>query len=364
MIIGVPKEIKNNENRVGLTPESVFQLVNEGNKVIVETLAGDGIGATDSDYEKSGAKVVKNAATVFDEADLIVKVKEPQEEEFRLIKSHHTIFTYLHLAAEEKLTKALLKSGCTAIAYETITDNNGRLPLLKPMSEVAGRMSIQVGAKYLEKTNGGSGILLGGVPGVQRGQVTIIGGGISGINAAEMAIGLGAEVTVLDRSLDVLEKIEARFGGRVKTLYSNSKNVENSVQNSDLVVGAVLIPGASAPKIVTRNMIRKMKTKSVVVDIAIDQGGCFQTSKPTSHEHPIFEVDGVIHYCVTNMPGAVPRTSSYALNNATLPFISKLASIGCWSKFAELDSHFMNGVNVANGKLKNSVIIETFPHLS
>ena len=232
------------------------------------------------------------------------------------------------------------------------------------MSEVAGRMSIQVGAKYLEKTNGGSGILLGGVPGVQRGQVTIIGGGISGINAAEMAIGLGAEVTVLDRSLDVLEKIEARFGGRVKTLYSNSKNVENSVQNSDLVVGAVLIPGASAPKIVTRNMIRKMKTKSVVVDIAIDQGGCFQTSKPTSHEHPIFEVDGVIHYCVTNMPGAVPRTSSYALNNATLPFISKLASIGCWSKFAELDSHFMNGVNVANGKLKNSVIIETFPHLS
>lgn len=363
MIVGVPKEIKNNENRVGLTPESVFQLVTENNKVIVETGAGAGIGVTDSDYEKAGAKIVKNAAVVFDEASLIIKVKEPQETEYRFLKNHHTLFTYLHLAAEEKLTKALMKSGCTAIAYETITDSFGGLPLLKPMSEVAGRMSVQVGARYLEKTNGGSGILLGGVPGVKRGHVVIIGGGVSGVNAAEMAVGLGAKVTVIDKNLVTLERINARFNGRVNTLYSNTRNIEQSVQDADLVIGAVLIPGAHAPKLVTRAMVRKMKPKSVMVDIAIDQGGCFQTSKPTSHQDPVYEVDDIIHYCVTNMPGAVPRTSSYALNNATLPFISNLCRIDCWSKYAELDTHFRNGVNVSNGKILYKAVQETFPHL-
>jgi alanine dehydrogenase len=346
VILGVPKEVKTHEYRVGLTPTSVREVVAHGHQVVVETAAGSGIGAADGAYQKAGARIGDPWA----EAELIVKVKEPQRQERAKIQERHVVFTYLHLAADPPQAEELMKSGAICIAYETVTRSGGGLPLLAPMSEVAGRMSIQVGASCLEKMRGGMGILLGGVPGVAPAKITILGGGVSGSSAARMAVGSGARVYVLDRSLDVLRRLESEFGARIVTVYSSQDALEQHVLSADLVIGAVLVPGAAAPKLVSRDMVKLMKSGAVVVDIAIDQGGCFATSRPTTHADPTYVVDDVVHYCVTNMPGAVPRTSTYALNNATLPFVLALADKG-WKRALGDDVHLRNGLNVARGRI-------------
>lgn len=357
MKIGVPKEIKVHEYRVGLVPANVRELIAAGHEVLVESAAGTGIGIADSEYAAAGARIVAAAKDVFAEAQLIIKVKEPQLSECAMLRPGQLLFTYLHLAADRPQADALCKSGATAIAYETVTADDGSLPLLTPMSEVAGRMSIQVGASCLEKERGGSGILLGGVPGVESGKVVILGGGVAGTNAAEMAAGLQADVTVVDRSVARLRQLATQFGNAIRTVYSTEESIEALVASADLVVGSVLIPGAAAPKLVTRDMVRGMKPGSVLVDISIDQGGCFETSRPTTHAEPTYIVDDVVHYCVTNMPGAVARTSTFALNNVTLPFIKMLANKGYDLAIRE-DPHLANGVNVHQGKIMHEAVAQ------
>ena len=348
MRIGVPKEIKTLEFRVGMTPAGVHEVVDDGHEVFLETGAGMGIGVTDADYEAAGATVLGSAEEVFETAEMIVKVKEPQLNECEMLRPDQVLFTYLHLAPDPKQTEALVKSGTTAIAYETVTADDGSLPLLTPMSEVAGRLSIQAGAYALQKANGGIGKLLGGVPGVGPAKVLVIGGGVSGAHAADMAIGLGADVTILDRSLPRLRHLDDVWGGRVHTRYSTKHAIAELVPQCDLVIGAVLIPGAAAPKLVTADMVKTMQPGSVMVDISIDQGGCFETSHPTTHADPTYVVDGVVHYCIANMPGAVPRTSTFALTNSTLPFVKSLANLG-WVEALKRDLHLKNGLNVAAG---------------
>jgi alanine dehydrogenase len=350
MRIGVPKEIKNHEYRVGLVPAGVRELVASGHQVLVQTSAGAGIGLEDAAYVAAGAKIVATAKEVFDGADLVVKVKEPQLAECKMLRPGQVLFTYLHLAADAAQANALMASGATAIAYETVTAPNGSLPLLTPMSEVAGRMSVQVGAASLQKANGGLGVLLGGVPGVPPAKVVVLGGGVSGTAAAEIAVGMRADVTVVDRSLKRLRELDALFGGRLKTAASTAEAIESLVTQADLVIGAVLVVGAAAPKLVMRDMVSKMKKGAVMVDISIDQGGCFETSKPTTHAEPTFVVDGVVHYCVTNMPGAVPRTSTFALTNATLPYVKQLADLGA-EKALAADPHLAAGLNVHAGAI-------------
>jgi alanine dehydrogenase len=350
MKIGVPKEIKILEYRVGMTPSGVKELASDGHEVFVETNAGMGIGMTDQDYKNAGATIMSTAKEVFDIAELVVKVKEPQLKECEMLRKDQVLFTYLHLAADPDQAAALVKSGVTAIAYETVTASDGSLPLLTPMSEVAGRLSIQAGAFSLQKANGGRGVLLGGVPGVMPGQVLVIGGGVSGTHAAEMAIGLGAEVTILDRSITRLRQLNDIFGSRINTQYSTKDAIDSLVVESDLVIGAVLIAGAAAPKLVTKEHVKAMRSGAVMVDISIDQGGCFETSRPTTHAEPTYVIDDVVHYCVTNMPGAVPRTSTFALTNATLPFVKALAGMG-WREALKNDKHLANGLNVHNGQI-------------
>jgi len=355
MRIGVPREIKVHEYRVGLVPAGVRELTAAGHEVVVETASGSGIGVSDAQYEACGAKVVGSAAQVFASAEMIVKVKEPQPGECVMLRPGQVLFTYLHLAADREQAQGLMKSGATAIAYETVTGRNNSLPLLTPMSEVAGRMSVQVGAGCLQKAEGGFGVLLGGVPGVQPAKVVIIGGGVAGTHAAEMALGLRADVTVVDRSVDRLRELSFNFGGALRTAYSTAETIERLVLDADLVIGAVLVVGAAAPKLVTRSMIKRMKAGAVLVDIAIDQGGCFETSRPTTHAEPTFVVDGVIHYCVANMPGAVPRTSTFALTNATLPYVRALADHG-WKKAMDLDPGLKAGLNVHEGKVIHQAV--------
>lgn len=350
MIIGVPKEIKNNENRVGLTPGGVQMLVNRGHKLLVETKAGQGIGATDEAYAKAGATIIDSAKEVWDKADMIIKVKEPIQAEYGLMKPNLILYTYLHLAAEPELTKQLMERKVSAIAYETIELDNGQLPLLTPMSEVAGRMATQIGARYLQKNEGGKGILLSGVPGVRRGKVAVIGGGVAGTNAAIIAMGMGAQVTILDVNMNRLQYLDDIFKNSINTLYSNPVNIERAVKEADLVIGTVLIAGAKAPKLVTREMVRQMEPNSVVVDVSIDQGGCIETIKPTSHSDPIFRDENVIHYGVTNMPGAVAQTSTYALTNRTMKYALLLADNG-FQKAISMDKALYKGVNVFNGKV-------------
>lgn len=359
MIIGVPKEIKNHEYRVGMIPASVRELASHGHQVFVETNAGAGIGFSDDDYIAVGASILPTAADVFAKADMIVKVKEPQAVERAMLREGQILFTYLHLAPDFPQTEELIKSKAVCIAYETVTDNMGRLPLLAPMSEVAGRMSIQAGALTLEKSHGGSGLLLGGVPGVAPAKVAIIGGGVVGANAARMAIGLRADVTILDRNIDTLRRLDEEFQGRANVVYSTEDAIEHYVLDADLVIGAVLIPGAAAPKLVTNAHIRRMKPGSAVVDVAIDQGGCFETSHATTHADPTYIVDDVVHYCVANMPGAVARTSTFALNNATLPYIVKLANKGYQAALTS-DPGFMKGLNVIHGKVTCKEVAENF----
>ena len=357
MLIGVPKEIKNHEYRVGMTPASVRELNDSGHLVMVETLAGNGIGSSNEDYIAAGAEIVNSASEIYARAEMIVKVKEPQASERAMLRPQQLLFTYLHLAPDAEQTHDLIASGATCIAYETITSAQGGLPLLAPMSEVAGRMSIQAGAHVLEKAQGGRGMLLGGVPGVAPAKVVIIGGGVVGSNAAQMALGARAQVTVLDRSTQALARLDKEFNGAVKTVYSTQDSLEEYVLDADLVIGGVLIPGAAAPKLVTEAMVKAMKMGSVLVDVAIDQGGCFATSKATTHEDPTYVVDGVVHYCVANMPGGVAMTSTYALNNATLPYIMKLANVG-WKKALQQDVHFLAGLNVHAGKVTNKHVAE------
>ena len=357
MRIGVPKEIKVHEYRVGLTPASVAELVAHGHELFVETQAGQGIDCPDKAYEKAGAKILPDAKSVFDSVDMIVKVKEPQPQEIAMLRPGQILFTYLHLAADKEQALGLMKSGAICIAYETVTSKNGSLPLLKPMSEVAGRMSVQVGAHYLEKEQGGRGVLLGGVPGVAPARVAILGGGVSGVNAAQMATGMRADVTIYDINNDRLAELDMFFSSQIKTAYASRAAIANAVQESELVIGAVLVPGAAAPKLVTRDMLKTMKRGSVVVDIAIDQGGCFETSHATTHADPVYEVDGIIHYCVANMPGAVARTSAFALNNATLPFALKIANLGADEAMRQ-DSNLANGLNVSDGKIRHQAVAE------
>ena len=357
MRIGVPKEIKNHEYRVGMTPPGVHELTTHGHQVMVETNAGHQIGVDDADYAAVGATIAANAEHVFAGADMIVKVKEPQPQEIRMLRENQILFTYLHLAPDPDQTKGLLDSGAVGIAYETVTDTRGGLPLLAPMSEVAGRMSVQAGANGLEIERGGRGVLLGGVPGVPHGNVVIIGGGVVGTNATFIATGMGAGVTVLDTSQRRMAAIDFQFQSLITTLYSTTHSIEEAVLNADLVIGAVLLPGAEAPKLVTRDMVKKMKRGSVIVDVAIDQGGCFETSRPTSHSDPYYIEEGVVHYCVTNMPGAVARTSTFALNNATLPFIVTLANKGVKDALLS-DTHLLNGLNVCHGKLTHAAVAD------
>jgi alanine dehydrogenase len=357
MLIGVPREIKVREYRVGLTPTNVRELVAHGHRVVVEHDAGAGIGMPDAAYQAAGATIAATAAEIFAAAEMIVKVKEPQAEERRQLRRGQTLFTYLHLAPDPEQTRDLIASGATCIAYETVTSATGGLPLLAPMSEVAGRMSIQVGAYFLEKAHGGLGMLLGGVPGVDPAKVVVLGGGVVGTHAIHIALGMGADVWVLDRSVDVLRRLWTQFDRPLNTVFSTRDAVEHHVRQADLVIGGVLIPGAAAPKLVTRELIRQMKPGSVVVDVAIDQGGCFETSRPTTHDNPTYVVDGVIHYCVANMPGGVPRTSAVALNNATLPFVLALADKGAKRALAE-DPHLLNGLNVHDGKLTYAAVGE------
>ncbi len=350
MIIGVPKEIKNNENRVGLTPGGVLALVTRGHKLLVETKAGQGIGVTDEVYAKAGATIIDSAKEVWEKADMVIKVKEPIQPEYALMKPNLILYTYLHLAAEAELTKQLMERKVKAVAYETIQLDDGTLPLLTPMSEVAGRMATQVGARYLQKSEGGKGILLAGVPGVRRGKVTIIGGGVSGTSAAVIAIGMGAQVTILDINMHRLTYLDDIFKNSINTLYSNPLNIEKAVKEADLVIGTVLLPGAKAPRLVTRDMVKQMEPNSVIVDVSIDQGGCMETIRPTSHSDPIFREEGVIHYGVTNMPGAVAQTSTYALTNRTLKYAQLLADNG-FEKAVGMDKALFKGVNVLNGKV-------------
>ena len=357
MIVGCPKEIKNHEYRVGLTPESAGELVANGHSVLIETQAGAGIGAMDDDYRAAGAAIVDSAEEIFAKADMVVKVKEPQAGERKMLREGQVLYTYLHLAPDPEQTKDLIASGATCIAYETVTAPGGGLPLLKPMSQVAGRMSIQAGATALEKSHGGRGVLLGGVPGVLPAKVAVIGGGVVGFNAAQMAVGMGADVTILDRSPEVLEKLGTYFEARAKTRFSNRANLAECVAEADLVIGAVLVPGAAAPKLVSRAMLSTMKPGAVMVDVAIDQGGCFETSHATTHAEPTFVVDDIVHYCVANMPGAVARTATMALTNATLPYVMRLANEQVDSLLAG-DKHFAAGLNVADGKLVHPAVAE------
>ena len=355
MLIGVPREIKNNEFRVGLTPASVRELHANGHRVLVETGAGEGIGMDDAAYVRAGAAIAADAATVFAEAEMIVKVKEPQPEECRRLRPGQILFTYLHLAPDPEQAKLLMQSGAIAIAYETVTDAQGRLPLLAPMSEVAGRMAVQVGAVSLQKAAGGFGVLLAGVPGVPPAHVVVLGGGVVGTNAARIALGMGADVTILDKSIARLAQLDDLYGPRLKTMFSTTEALEQTVFNADLVIGAVLVPGASAPKLVTRDMLGHMRRGAVLVDVAIDQGGCFETSKPTTHDNPTYVVDGVVHYCVANMPGAVPRTSTFALAQATLPYTLRLAGQG-WRDALRTDPHLRAGLNVADGRIVHPAV--------
>ncbi len=357
MRVGVPKEIKSNEYRVGLTPASIAELVAAGHEVVVEARAGNGVDCSDAAYRKAGASILPSAAEVFSAADMIVKVKEPQPQEIALLEPRHILFTYLHLAADRPQTEGLMQSGATCIAYETVTSRTGALPLLKPMSEVAGRMSVQVGAHYLEKEQGGRGVLLGGVPGVAPARVAILGGGVAGVNAAQMAVGMRADVTIYDISNERLAELDMVFGSQIKTAYASRNAIANAVEKAELVIGAVLVPGAAAPKLVTRDMLKTMKRGSVVVDIAIDQGGCFETSKATTHADPVYEVDGIIHYCVANMPGAVARTSAFALNNATLPFALRIANLGAEQAMRQ-DPHLAAGLNVSGGKIRHAAVAQ------
>ena len=357
MRVGVPKEIKNREFRVGLTPAGTRELVAHGHAVLVEAGAGTGVGLTDDAYRAAGAEIATAATDVFARSDLVVKVKEPQPDEIARLRPDQVLFTYLHLAPDPAQARALMASGCTAIAYETVTSARGGLPLLAPMSEVAGRMSVQVGAHCLEKRQGGAGVLLGGVPGVAPATVVVLGGGVSGTNATQMAVGMGAQVAVLDRDLGRLVELDAMFHGRVTTLFSTAEAVERWVLEADLVIGAVLVPGATAPKLVSRELVRRMRPGSVLVDIAIDQGGCFETSHPTTHEDPTFEVDGVVHYCVANMPGGVARTSTFALTNATLPYVVALADHGP-DRVMELDRHLAAGLNVRAGRITHPTVAQ------
>ena len=357
MRVGVPKEIKVHEYRVGLTPGAVREYVAAGHTVVVETDAGGGIGATDEAYRKAGAVIAGTAAEIFKTCDMVVKVKEPQPREWSQLREGQILFTYLHLAPDPAQAKGLMESGCTAVAYETVTDDKGGLPLLAPMSEVAGRLSIEAAGSALKRSAGGRGLLLGGVPGVVPARVVVLGGGVVGTHAARMAVGLGAEVTILDRSIPRLRELDELFEGRARTRFSTIEAVEHEVFAADVVIGAVLVPGASAPKLVTREMLKSMQKGAVLVDVAIDQGGCFETSHATTHADPTYEVDGIIHYCVANMPGAVPLTSSHALNNATLPFGLALANLG----FAAVtqNPHLRAGLNVHRGRITNKAVAES-----
>ena len=362
MRVGTVKEIKNHEYRVGLTPESARELAVHGHEVWVETGAGNGIGANDRDYEDAGAVIKAGAAAIFAACEMVVKVKEPQAGERAMLRQGQVLYTYLHLAPDPEQTADLIKSGVTAIAYETVTGPGNSLPLLKPMSQVAGRMSIQAGATALEKAHGGRGVLLGGVPGVLPGRVMVIGGGVVGFNAAQMAVGLGADVTILDRDPEVLERLGIHFESRAKTLFSNRANIEQMLSEADLVIGAVLVPGAAAPKLVSRDMLKGMKPGSVLVDVAIDQGGCFETSHATTHTDPTYVVDGVVHYCVANMPGAVARTSTYALNNVTLPHALRIADLG-WKAALTANPHLAAGLNVHDGKITYEAVAQDLGYL-
>ena len=361
MRVGVPKEIKDHEYRVGLIPASVRELTHRGHQVLVESAAGGEVGFDDGAYQRAGADIAASAADVFAKADMIVKVKEPQPAEIAMLRKGQILFTYLHLAAEPEQTQGLIESGCVGIAYETVTNARGGLPLLGPMSEVAGRMSIQVGAHCLEREQGGAGILLGGVPGVPVAKVVILGGGVVGTNAARMAMGLEASVTVIDKSLDRLYELDMQFGPTLNTIFATMESIEQYVAGADLVIGGVLIPGAAAPKLVNAEMIKNMQKGSVVVDVAIDQGGCFETSRPTSHSDPTYIVDDVVHYCVTNMPGAVARTSTRALNNATLPFVLDLADKGYKEALAD-DPHLRNGLNIHQGRVTYQAVADDLGH--
>jgi len=361
MLIGVPKEIKNHEYRIGLTPGGVRELVVNGHEVIVENNGGASIGFSNEEYMAAGAKIIDTAEDIFATADMIIKVKEPQPNECKMLREGQILFTYLHLAPDPKQTELLVESGASCIAYETVTDNQGGLPLLAPMSEVAGRMSIQAGAHHLEKAQGGLGSLLGGVPGVAPAKVLVIGGGVVGAQAARMAVGMGADVTILDRSLPRLRQLDIEFSGRLRCIYSTAESIEQYALEADLVIGAVLIPGAAAPKLLTRAIISQMKKGAVVVDVAIDQGGCFETSKATTHEHPTYIVDGVVHYCVANMPGGVARTSTMALTNATLPFALALANKGAKKALLD-DPHLLNGLNVHQGQVTYKAVADVLSY--
>lgn len=359
MIVGIPKEIKNNENRVSLTPAGAHELVQRGHTVYIQHTAGINSGFSDEEYEKVGARILPTIKDVYAIAEMIIKVKEPIECEYNLVRKDQLVFTYFHFACDKELTEAMMRSGSVCLAYETVTDKQGGLPLLIPMSEVAGRMSTQEGARFLEKPQGGRGILLGGVPGVKPAKVLVLGGGIVGTNAALMAAGLGADVTICDISLPRLRQLSEFMPKNVKTLFSSSHNIEKELPTTDLIIGAVLIPGAKAPHLITRPMLKLMKKGTVLVDVAIDQGGCFETSHPTTHAEPIYEVDGIIHYCVANIPGAVPCTSTLALTNATLPYTIRLADLG-WKKACENDPGLKNGLNIVNGKIVFPAVAEAF----
>ena len=359
MIVGVPKEIKTHEYRVAITPDGVRDLVRSGHTIYVQTRAGEEAGFSDLQYEQSGATIVNQASDVFNKSELIVKVKEPQENECKMLQNNQTIFTYLHLAADAKQTELLIKSGATCFAYETITDDNGRLPLLKPMSEVAGRMSVQSGAHHLEKTQGGSGVLLSGATGVEPAQVLVLGGGVVGMNAAEVAMGMGAKVTLLDLHLsNRLKEFQRGFIEKLSLNLSNEKNIKQALKNADLVIGAALVTGAKAPKLITKDMLKLMKKGSVLVDVSIDQGGCFETSKMTTHDEPTYVVDGVIHYCVGNMPGAVAQTATIALTDVTLPYVIDLANNG-WIDAMKKDKNLYNGLNIHQGKVTHQAVADS-----
>jgi len=357
MLIGVPREIKNHEYRVGLTPAGVRELSAVGHQVLIEKDAGTDIGLSDEDHRQAGAELVEQAADIFKRAELIIKVKEPLAEERKQLRQNQTLFTYLHLAPDAEQTRELVESGATCIAYETVTDAYGGLPLLAPMSEVAGRMAIQAAAHALEKTQGGRGILIGGVPGVAPADVFVIGGGVVGINAARMAMGLGANVTILDKSIARLKTLDEQFGPQLKTIYATSESIEQAAKTADIIIGAVLLPGAKAPKLISREMLKQMKTGSVLVDVSIDQGGCFESSRPTTHDEPTYQEQGVIHYCVANMPGAVARTSTFALTNTTLPFVLALANKGVDQALRD-DVHLLSGLNIYRGKVTYQAVAE------
>ncbi|MDD5306830.1 MAG: alanine dehydrogenase [Deltaproteobacteria bacterium] len=359
MIVGILKEIKNHEYRVGMTPAGVEMLVSAGHSVLVETKAGEGPGIGDAEYKTVGAKIIDKASEIFAKSDMIIKVKEPLEPEFPMMRKGQLMFTYFHLAGDEKLTRRVLDTGVVGIAYETIEDSQGRLPLLVPMSEVAGRLSIIEGAKFLERPQGGRGILLGGVPGTEPANVLIIGAGVVGSNAAAMAVGMGANTTIMDKDINRLRELDRIYQGRLRTLKSNPWNVRKAVKHADLVVGSVLVAGAKAPWVVTRGMLSTMRKGSVMVDVAIDQGGCFETSHPTTHAEPVFEVDGIVHYCVANMPGCVPRTSTFALTNETIPYAVELANKG-WKKACKENHGLLTGLNVCNGKLTCKPVADVF----